>query len=118
MNKEKISQAATNYRVQRLIRMGEWLEEHEAILIALFDSIDDAHTDAMESEGDDTIILEGLINKQLAPLRGMMQLLTAIRFRNDWGVVYGAPVTTIHKMACPEHKVQQILPGVNMEEGK
>ena len=118
MNKEKLTQAATNYRVQKLIRMGEWLEENEAILIALFESIDDAHTDAWDKEGDDTITLETLCHKQLAPLRGMQQLLQNLRRPHNWGVLYGCPVTIKHKMACPDHMEQEILPGVELEEGK
>ena len=33
----------TRYRVQRLIRLGEWLERNQDLLVLAFDVMDDAH---------------------------------------------------------------------------
>ena len=122
MNKTNLLKAASNYRVQRLIRMGEWLEANKDIIVALFDCIDDAHTEAYNNEADDTLddtlLLEQIIFKQMTPLKGMYQLLCKLRNEGDWGVVRGEPVTMVHPMACDSHKVQEVLPGVDAEEIK
>lgn len=116
MDKTKLLKAASNYRVQRLIRMGEWLEANKDIVVALFDCIDDAHTEAYANEEDDTLLLEQIVYKQMTPLKGMHQVLTKLRNETDWGVVRGEPVTMRHPMACSEHSVQVVLPGVDVEE--
>ena len=108
----------TRYRVQRLIRMGEWLERHEALLIALYDSINDAHTEALEMELDDTLILECLIHEQLAPLRGLGTIIADLRDAPNWGVKRGEDVTLHHPRACEKHRYEVVMPAPkpNMEE--
>ena len=101
----------TRYRVQKLIRMGEWLQRNEAFLIALYEVIDTAHTDALEMELEDTLILEYLINKQLAPLRGMGSVMSELEReqRQDWGVERGTDVTLHHPNACPDHQHEVVM---------
>ena len=115
MDKTKLLLAASNYRVQRLIRMGEWLEANKDILVALFDCVDDAHSEAMEVEADDTLILEVLINKQLTALKGLHRVIGPVRNEESWGVVRGEPVTMRHPFAPDELNVQVVLPGVDLE---
>ena len=118
MDKTNLLKAASNYRVQRLIRMGEWLEANKDIIVALFDCIDDAHTEAYGNEEDDTLLLEQIIFKQMTPLKGMYQLLSKLRNETNWGVVRGEPVTMVHPMSSDPGQVQQVLPGVDVEEIK
>jgi len=107
-------------RVQRVIRMGEWLQRNEAMLIALYDAIDDAHTDAIDMELDDTIILETLVSKQAAPLRALGTVIRDLRNSPDWGVESGKDVTLYHPNACPNHRHEVVLkaPKANTEETK
>ena len=92
------------YRVQRLIRMGEWLEHNAPILLALFEGIDNAHTKAMDEDGPcDTIKLEELIDTQMNPLRGMFSLLLAIRHHSNWSAVAeNVDVTLRNPCSCKE----------------
>ena len=110
----------TRYRVQRLIRMGEWLEQNRALLIALYDSIDDAHTESLDMQLEDTLILEQLQGKQLAPLEGLGNVLMALRGNPDWGVKRGTDVTLYHPHACSKHKYEVVIPAPkpNTEETK
>ena len=103
-------QALTRYRVQRLIRMGEWLERHKAVLVALFDSIDDAHTESLEAELEDTLILERLQAKQHAPLEALGGFIRELRGHPDWGVKRGEPVTLYHPDACEKHRYEVVIP--------
>ena len=98
----------TRYRVQRLIRMGEWLERHEALLIALYDAIDEAHTESLEMEMEDTLILEYLQGKQMDPLRGLGSVIADLRGQPNWGVKRGEDVTLLagqshHQAVIPQH---------------
>ena len=107
-------------RVQRVTRMGEWLQRNEAMLIALYDAIEDAHSAAIEMELDDTIILEYLIAKQEAPLRALGTVIHALRNSPDWGVERGKDVTLHNPNACPAHQYELVLkaPTANTEETK
>lgn len=100
----------TRWRVQRLIRMGEWLERHEALLLALYDSIDEAHTESLDMEMEDTLILEYLQNKQMDPLRGLGMVLTDLRGAPNWDVKRGEDVTLHHPRACAKHKYEVVIP--------
>ncbi|MEC8738117.1 MAG: hypothetical protein VXX91_07790 [Planctomycetota bacterium] len=101
----------TRYRVQRLIRQGEWLQRNESFLAALYDAIDDAHTHALEQELDDTIILEFLLKKQAEPLRALGSVINDLRrqqYRN-WEVQRGKDVTLHHPNACPGHQYEVVM---------
>ena len=43
-------QTQTRYRVQQLIRKGEWLERNWDFLLSLIDSIDESHDQLLELE--------------------------------------------------------------------
>ena len=100
----------TRYRVQRLIRMGEWLERHRSMLVALYDSIDDAHTESLDLELEDTLILEMLQGKQSEPLDALGTVIGDIRHCPDWGVKRGEDVTLYHPGACEKHRYQVVIP--------
>ena len=100
---------ATLYRTQRLIRMGEWLEEHQPTLIALIDGVDDPHTDSFDDKhGDIEERLETLQYRQMAPLRALLRLAAVLR-RDDWGARIGNDVTLHHPHACPKHQYQVVI---------
>ena len=71
----------TRYRVQRLIRLGEWLERNEAALIMAFDAIDDAHTFLFDPDEDmptsDIIEITGF--KMLQPILAMQKMMMELR---------------------------------------
>ena len=100
---------ATLYRTQRLIRMGEWLEEHSSTLIALIDGVDDPHTDSH----DDTHIsaeerLETLQFRQMAPLSALLRIAGVLR-RKEWPAELGKDVTLHNPHACPKHQYQVVI---------
>ena len=92
----------TRYRVQRLIRQGEWLERNQDALIALYDVIDEAHDMLVESpEGlSDNDVVELVGFKQMQALKGMSRLMQELRHdlptRN---VKHGGDVTIHHPYA-------------------
>ena len=98
-------QTHTRYRVQRLIRLGEWLERNQDTLVALFDVIDDAHDMLVDPPEDmptsDIVEITGF--KQLQALKGMSRLMTELRHdlptRN---IRCGGDVTIHHPYSCKE----------------
>ena len=100
---------ATLYRTQRLIRMGEWLDENADTLIALIDGVDDAHTDSI----DDTHIsaeerLEVLQHRQTSPLKALLKINSKLR-RDEWGAQLGNDVTLHNPNACPKCQYQLVI---------
>ena len=71
----------TRYRVQRLIRLGEWLERNEAALIMAFDVIDDAHellVDPPENmPTSDIVEISGF--KMLHPILALQKMMMELR---------------------------------------
>lgn len=108
------TELSTRYRVQRLIRMGEWLEANAPILLSLFEAIDDAHTRALHDkhfEQDDTLTLEELTMTQMNPLRGMHSLLMPLMRFHDWGAKRENVDVTLHyPMACKKHQYEVVIP--------
>jgi hypothetical protein len=99
-------QTHTRYRVQRLIRMGEWLERHGASIITAFDCIDEAHDVLLEAEDTDTVMYAA--GKMSAPLRSLM--LSCAELRHDrWNVQRGKDVTLHHPMASPENEWEVVI---------
>ena len=98
----------TRYRVQKLIRMGEWLERNAPALITAFDAIDDAHTDALEDEQPDAMTIELITFRQMQPLKSMMQLMAELR-RDNWGVKRGTDVTLHHPFACDGKEYEVVI---------
>lgn len=103
------------YRIQRLIRMGEWLTRHRAMLVALYDAIDDAHTDSLETELVDTLLLETLQRKQSEPLQALGTVIRDLRGYDSWGAEPGKDVTLHNPNACEEHKYEVIIPAAKPE---
>lgn len=116
-------QAAKNFRTQRLIRMGEWLERNEDMLIALIESVDNAHTEAQEEfcseKADDTLALEMVCDRQLRPLAALSQLMADLRNGRTWGVTLGEDVTLHQRYACEEHRWEVVIeaPTQEIEQG-
>ena len=98
----------TRYRVQKLIRMGEWLERNAPALITAFDAIDDAHTDAIEDDQPDAMTVEIITFRQLQPLKSMMQIMAELR-RDSWGVQRGTDVTLYHPFACEGKEYEVVI---------
>ena len=98
----------TRYRVQKLIRMGEWLERNAPALITAFDAIDDAHTDAIEDDQPDAMTVEIITFRQLQPLKSMMQIMAELR-RDSWGVKRGTDVTLHHPFACEGKEYEVVI---------
>ena len=108
----------TRYRVQRLIRLGEWLEKNQDAMVALFDVIDDAHDTLVDPPEDmpcsDVVELVGF--KQMQAIKGMNRMMNELRhgiptkhvrrgvdvtihqpyaLKNEWEVVIEAPVPDV-----------------------
>ena len=100
---------ARNYRAQRLIRMGEWLEEHGDALICAFDLLDSAHDVLLDSDPDEAYTALELAGAMMsAPLRCQMQALTKLRVGN-WDVKRGEDVTLYQEYAEEGKKYQVLL---------
>ena len=98
----------TRYRVQRLIRMGEWLERNAPAIITAFDAIDDAHTDAIEDDQPNALTVEIITSRQLQPLKSLMIALAELR-RDEWGVERGTDVTLHHPFACAGKEYEVVI---------
>ncbi len=100
---------ARNYRAQRLIRMGEWLEEHGDTLICAFDLLDSAHDMILESDPDEAYTtLEVAGAMMTAPIRSQMKALTKLRIGN-WDAKRGEDVTLYQEYAEEGKKYQVLL---------
>jgi len=100
----------TRYRVQRLIRLGEWLERNQSALITAFDAIDEAHDILIDSEYSDSQAVEVAGFKQMEPIKSMSQLM--MELRNDIptkSVTRGADVTIHQPYACPGKEWQVVI---------
>jgi len=98
----------TRYRVQRLIRMGEWLERNAPAIITAFDAIDDAHTDALEDHEPNALTVDIITSRQLQPLKSLMFALAELR-RDEWGVKRGTDVTLHHPFACEGKEYEVVI---------
>ena len=100
----------TRYRVQRLIRMGEWLERNRAAIITAFDAIDDAHTMMIDPpEGmTDSDLLDIAGSKQLYPLQSL-QVISAQLRHDIWNVKRGTDVTLHHPFALPDKQYEVVI---------
>ena len=103
--------AGTLYRVQRLIRMGEWLERNEAALVLAFDVLDDAHDKLCDP--DETLSPNDLLDlvgcEQMQALQALRPMMMELRMAPDWGVKRGTDVTLYQPYACPEHRYQVVI---------
>ena len=74
-------QAHTCYRVQRLIRLGEWLERNQSALITAFDAIDEAQAVLLDSDEDMTAyqIIERAGFKMIEPIKSINTMMAELR---------------------------------------
>ena len=100
----------TRYRVQRLIRLGEWLERNEDALITAFDAIDDAHDLLIDGEIPAGELVEIVGFKQMNPIKSMSKMFAELRHavptRN---VSRGGDVTLHHPFATPGKEYEVVI---------
>ena len=103
----------TRYRVQRLIRLGEWLEQHQDTLILAIDCIDRAHDNLIEPAEDvsSSDIVEQASFEMLAPVK----VLNNIRCELAHGlpvrdVKMGKDVTIYQRYASTENRYEVVMP--------
>ena len=100
----------TRYRVQRLIRLGEWLERNQSALITAFDAIDEAHDILIDSEysAPDAVEVAGF--KQMEPIKSMHRLMMELRHDIPTKTVTrGADVTIHQPYACPGKEWEVVI---------
>ena len=100
----------TRYRVQRLIRLGEWLERNQSALITAFDAIDDAHDLLIDGEMPAGELVDCVGFKQMEPIKSMSLMLSELRHdvptRN---VQRGVDVTLHHLFACVGKEYEVVI---------
>ena len=100
----------TRYRVQRLIRLGEWLERNQSALITAFDAIDDAHYLLIDGEMPAGELVDCVGFKQMEPIKSMSRMFSELRHdvptRN---VQRGVDVTLHHPFACGKHEYEVVI---------
>ena len=103
----------TRYRVQRLIRMGEWLERNEAALQLAIDTVDQAH-DLLIDGPDDELALSDVVEMTAFKMLNAVQTLNQIRSDLSFGVATndvrrGRDVTLHHPYASDEAKRYEVV---------
>ena len=94
-------ESSTRYRVQKLIRMGEWLERHEAALVLAFDVLDDAHDKLCNP--DETLSPNDLLDlvgfEQMQALQALRPMMMELRWTHDWvsDWTVGTSNVTLHR---------------------
>jgi len=103
-------QTHTRYRVQRLIRLGEWLERNEDALITAFDAIDDAHDLLIDSEIPDSELVDVVGFKQMTPIKSMSKIFSELRHGIPTrDVQLGRDVTLHHPFASPSKEYEVVI---------
>jgi len=102
----------TRYRVQRLIRLGEWLERNTAGLALAADVISEAHDMLIDPPEDmpcsDVVELAGAQQMQAVIL--LNKLMQELRFDVPTrDVKRGADVTLHHPLACAGREYQVVI---------
>ena len=107
----KTPETHTRYRVQKLIRMGEWLERNEAALVLAFDVLDDAHDKLCDP--DETLnpneLLDLVGHQQMQALLALRPMMMELRMASDWDVKRGTDVTIRQPYACSKHKYEVVI---------
>ena len=103
----------TRYRVQRLIRMGEWLERNEAALQLAIDTVDQAH-DLLIDGPDDELALSDVVEMTAFKMLNAVQTLNQIRSELAFDVPTkdvrrGRDVTLHHPYASDEAKRYEVV---------
>ena len=103
----------TRYRVQRLIRLGEWLEQNEDALIMALQAIDMAHDTIIDPDEALTPaeVLEMVGSQMWYPLKVLNRLRTdlchGIPTRD---VKRGKDVTIYQRYASTENRYEVVMP--------
>ena len=105
-------QTHTRYRVQRLIRLGEWLERNEAALKLAIEVIDEAHDTLVDPpEGmpcSDQVELAGF--KMMFPMELLNRLKTELVFNIPTrGVQMGKDVTLHHPYGHHDNEYEVVM---------
>ena len=106
----KTPETHTRYRVQRLIRMGEWLERNEAALVLAYDVLDEAHDKIIDADEtmDPNDLLDIVGHDQMQALLAMRPMIMDLRL-SDWDVKRGTDVTLRRPYASPKHRYEVVI---------
>ena len=100
------------YRVQRLIRLGEWLKRNEAALTLAADVIDEAHNLLIDSPEDMSTseIVEHVGYKQLHAVLALNKLMQELRMNLPTrNVTRGGDVTIHQPFALPGKEWEVVI---------
>ena len=102
----------TRYRVQRLIRLGEWLERNGAALTLAADVISEAHDTLIDPPDDmptsDVVEITGA--QQMQAVMTLNKLVQELRFNVPTrGVGRGGDVTLHHPYAFGSNEYQVVM---------
>ena len=105
-------QTHTRYRVQRLIRLGEWLERNQHALVLAYEVINEAHDTLIDPPEDMPCsdIVEQVGFQQLHAVTTLRTLINDLRFdvptRN---VKRGTDVTLHHPLAWGDKQYEVVI---------
>ena len=109
-------QTHTRYRVQRLIRMGEWLERNMDVLQLAIDSIDAAHDSLLDAAGysPDPICHAEVVSNVSTRMLTPVKILNNIRTDLGHGVATrdvqsGKDVTLYHPYASEGNRYEVVM---------
>ena len=105
-------QTHTRYRVQRLIRLGEWLERNEAALTLAADVISEAHDTLVDPPEDMPCsdIVEQVGFQQLQAVMTLNKLVQELRFNVPTrDVSRGKDVTLHHPFAYGSREYEVVI---------
>ena len=101
-------QTHTRYRVQRLIRKGEWLERNGDALVAFFDALDSAHDELLEVQ--DMEAVSYVTGNMMAPIKALFHLTLELRHDSMCrGIQRGTDVTLHHPYACEGKEYEVVI---------
>ena len=101
-------QTHTRYRVQRLIRKGEWLERNGDALVAFFDALDTAHDQLLEAEDEEMTAYA--VGQMMSPIKALFHLTLELRHNSMCrGIERGRDVTIHHPYAAPGMEYEVVI---------
>ena len=102
----------TRFRVQRLIRLGEWLERNQDLLVLAFDVMDEAHDTLVDMPdgmtADDAIEFVGF--KQMQALSAMRHTINELRNHVPGNDVQRGQDVTIYQPYALKNKYEVVIP--------
>ena len=107
----KTPETHTRYRVQKLIRMGEWLERNEAALVLAYDVLNEAHDKMIDADEtmDPNLLIDIVGHDQMQALLAMRPMIMDLRLSTDWDVKRGTDVTLRQPYACSKHRYEVVI---------